>query len=49
MFARKLGRLAGLVLVLAALAGGAVAGGVGHAKASGNAAVQASTLEFVWG
>ncbi|GLW31248.1 hypothetical protein Areg01_41880 [Actinoplanes regularis] len=48
MFAEKLSRLVGLVLVLAVLTGGATAGGVGRTAASETTAVQASTLEFVW-
>ncbi|GIE86577.1 hypothetical protein [Actinoplanes regularis] len=51
MSAKKLGRLAGLVLALVVLAGGAAAGGGGRAAASEAAATQASTLstlEYVW-
>ncbi|MFI1993231.1 hypothetical protein [Actinoplanes sp. NPDC020271] len=45
MFARKLGRLAGLVFVLAAIVGG-TAGGVAYAADS--SAVAYSTLDFNW-
>ncbi|WP_229073982.1 hypothetical protein [Actinoplanes sp. DH11] len=47
MSARKLGRLAGLVLVLAAVFGG-VATGAGQASADEVASVRMSTLDFSW-
>ncbi len=52
MSARKLGRLAGLVFVLATLFGGIGAAGADH-EAGGTAAVtsaiQLRTIETVWG
>jgi hypothetical protein len=45
MFARKLGRWAGLVFVLAAIVGGSAASVASTADTS---AVSYSTLEFVW-
>ncbi len=47
MSAKKLGRLAGLVLVLAALIGGTASGAVASSTPE-TSAVQYSTLEFVW-
>ena len=53
MSARKLGRLAGLVFVLAAVFGGVGAASVGQHEAGGSTAVtsamQMRTLETVWG
>jgi hypothetical protein len=52
MSARKLGRLAGLVFVLAAVFGGIGAASVGQHEAGASTAVSAcemGTLETVWG
>jgi hypothetical protein len=53
MSARKLGRLAGLVFVLAAVFGGVGAASAGQHEAGGSTAatgaVQMSLLETVWG
>jgi hypothetical protein len=53
MSARKLGRLAGLVFVLAAVFGGIGAASVGQHEAGGSTAatsdVQMTPLETVWG
>jgi hypothetical protein len=47
MSARKLGRLAGLVFMLAALVGGVAAISVGHAATDASAAMY-STLDYIW-
>ena len=50
MSARKLGRLAGFVFVLAVAFGGAGVSTLGAAPiaSGGETSVQASTLEFIW-
>ena len=49
MFARKLGRFAGLVFVLAALAGGAAAtASVGHATGGTSTAFAQSQADIDW-
>jgi hypothetical protein len=48
MSARKLGRLAGLVFVLAAFLGGAGAATVEHSAGGTTAAVQAVSLSIDW-
>jgi len=52
MSARKLGRLAGLVFVLAAIFGGIGAASAGHevgGSAAATSAIQFRSLETVWG
>ncbi|MFL6115085.1 MAG: hypothetical protein ACJ786_27625 [Catenulispora sp.] len=48
MSARKLGRLAGLVFVLAAFLGGVGAAGAEHAAGGESAAAKAVTLSIDW-
>lgn len=48
MTAKKLGRLAGLVLVLAAVFGGVASVGADQGASDEVAAVRFSTLDFTW-
>ncbi|WP_436524047.1 hypothetical protein [Actinoplanes sp. HUAS TT8] len=48
MSARKLIRYASLGLVLAALVGGVLVSGAGHAATSDTSAVMYSTLDYFW-